>query len=1015
MTHHRITLAAVTLGAALVGWLLSMEVNPVLRISFSDRAQIEVTPASGRQSTVGADAPVFHAVILPHGNDDRLLRLAAEDLVAALGARTGAGPELRTGGAASGRVVRVRVEPDEPPGESFRLTSGPTGLEVRAATALGAARGLGHLAGLLYAGAGDDDLERLSGVHQPALKHRFVDLGGVGIVPDSTLWRGEDYTHHLNPFAPVLLEEAPFVDAASLARLHADFRTFVDRMAVYGYNGLVLKGFLELVNFDYVGDGTEIYPADSPYRVRRTLLREAVGDMVAYADQMGMEVILYSDMLALSEPLENYLKARSGGIDAEDPDLWWVYRMALRELFESFPRLGGMMIRIGEAGTVYNVEGWRYYSSLDVTSVEAVRTMLSSLTEEARAHGKRMYFRSWSVGVGEVGGMHTDPDMFHRILDGLDAPGLVVSTKYVAGDYYSYLPLNATLMVGDQPRLVEMQARREFEFFASFPNYLAAEHAQALKAYLAANQSVDGIWMWSQEGGPQRKSPISLYPFHGFWQLIDADVYAAARIAWDPDIDMRTLTEGWVRRTFGGSYETVATIADVLLASREPVVKGLYIRPFAERHVRALGLEPPPMMWIFEWDILTGSSAALSAIYHVSRAEVEETIREGHEAVTRARTLRAHIEGIDVRSVSDPALLQRLEASLDYEINLLETLAAYREAILRYYLWVERGGRANFAAWKLAGGRAEAAQRRHLAMYDGDLDFRPLSFFDAGAGLQQASRARLMTWSGRLLLAAAIVLLLLYLRARPGERASGPLWSTAPRNPIGAPFMLVPDRGLLWFNLACAGVVVGTLLVTTSGRAPLTMLFGIGLGVSAIAARLTGSRQPLDEALFQFLGLLLLIVLVPLAMVSVRGPSYFWYHFWTSDAFRTSILVLSCVLSCWFFLALYRSFRSGADGRLASFSRVVLVAGFPVTYTGIVISLAGLERSLTVLNDELVVLPMGLSRILGITTHLNIPADLPGIVLAAGLVAGSLGLAGLWFGRRPGKLTRASAHSVQTA
>ena len=53
--------------------------------------------------------------------------------------------------------------------------------------------------------------------------------------------------------------------------------------------------------------------------------------------------------------------------------------------------------------------------------------------------------------------------------------------------------------------------------------------------------------------------------------------------------------------------------------SRTAITQGLYIEPFAQQRVTALGLEPPPMMWIFEWDILTGDSAVLSVMYQVVR------------------------------------------------------------------------------------------------------------------------------------------------------------------------------------------------------------------------------------------------------------------------------------------------------------------------------------------------------------------------------------------------------------
>ena len=58
------------------------------------------------------------------------------------------------------------------------------------------------------------------------------------------------------------------------------------------------------------------------------------------------------------------------------------------------------------------------------------------------------------------------------MLDGIDSPALIVSTKYTLGDFYSWLPLNDTLETGEQRRIVEFQSRREFENFGSFPNDL---------------------------------------------------------------------------------------------------------------------------------------------------------------------------------------------------------------------------------------------------------------------------------------------------------------------------------------------------------------------------------------------------------------------------------------------------------------------------------------------------------------------------------------------------------------
>ena len=68
---------------------------------------------------------------------------------------------------------------------------------------------------------------------------------------------------------------------------------------------------------------------------------------------------------------------------------------------------------------------------------------------------------------------------------------------------------------------------------------------------------------------------------------------------------------------------------------------------------------------------------------------------------------------------------------------------------------------------------------------------------------------------------------------------------------------------------------------------------------------------------------------------------------------------------------------------------------------GMVPALAGLEKTLTAINDEMAVLPLGLSRILGITTHLGIPLELPIYLMAIGALFLALGACSMADGRLP--------------
>ncbi|MCK5135847.1 MAG: hypothetical protein KAR19_08695 [Bacteroidales bacterium] len=66
-----------------------------------------------------------------------------------------------------------------------------------------------------------------------------------------------------------------------------------------------------------------------------------------------------------------------------------------------------------------------------------------------------------------------------------------------------------------------------------------------------------------------------------------------------------------------------------------------------------------------------------------------------------------------------------------------------------------------------------------------------------------------------------------------------------------------------------------------------------------------------------------------------------------------------------------------------------MVLGIQLLLAGLALQLFGLEESLTAFNNELLVLPGELSRIMGITTHLGIPLELPVWIIysASGLTA----------------------------
>jgi hypothetical protein len=108
-------------------------------------------------------------------------------------------------------------------------------------------------------------------------------------------------------------------------------------------------------------------------------------------------------------------------------------------------------------------------------------------------------------------------------------------------------------------------------------------------------------------------------------------------------------------------------------------------------------------------------------------------------------------------------------------------------------------------------------------------------------------------------------------------------------------------------------------------------------------------------------------------VISVRGPLYLWYVFWTSPGFR--ILFLSLGIGCllWMGFTVFAVTRSVFKASaLQSAGNLLIAVGAVALLNASMVGAIGLEEFLTALNDEMAVIPLSLSRVLGITTHLNI-------------------------------------------
>lgn len=977
-----------------------------LAVVVGDALGIRTEPSAQMQP----DAPVLPAsapVVLPpeFGRIDApagaRVEVALEELADAVAGAAG------TAGAASLSVVAGAGDPGD---DTYRVTGSPDALRVEGVSESGAVRGIYDLASRIRAGR--SVVELIGTEFTSRLPFRMVDMGAVAVAPDPAAWAdGTDYSHASKAFDDVLLPEAPYIDQESLEAAYDDFEAFLRHSLAGGYNAVAFPGLVEFVTFDEAPGGP-VYAADDDHRAKALALRDAFGPFWDRADELGVDVFLRTDMLTLTTPLESFLTERFGSLDTEDAELWDIYAAGLDELYAAEPALDGVLVRIGEAGRVYDVEGWDVYSSLAVTSVESVRTMLETLTAQAEASDREVIFRTWSVGVGAVGDMHTNDESYEAVLGGIDSPALIVSTKYTLGDFYSWLPLNVTLQQGEQRRIVEFQSRREFENFGAFPNDLGPQYQFALRSLLAANEHIEGVWTWTQDGGPWRAGPMTLYLKTGFWQLYELNTMLGADLARDPEADVGRITEDWARQWLSEDPATVAAIVEAMSLSRPAIEEGMYIEPFAAQRVFAIGLEPPPMMWIFEWDILTGDSAVLDVLYAISRdatgGDIEQAIAGGERALADAERMRELIGSTDAGTWRDPRMRDAFVGTMDYEVDVLALLASYRAMILHQAEWHDTLSPDAYAEWEADRNDFEALAAAHTERYQGDIDYPAFNLTAAELGVQRAERDRAMAWIARglLLLAATwVVIGVLSSRTRlvrrPGAAAARAAWLGATRpwrareSTLG---MLPLDR---WLLLGIPGaLLVGTRAVQTSFLSWTHLAVVLGAwAVFLVVVRLLLRRRSPWPVIAAVGGVVVLRCIVTLLALSVTGPGGYWFSFWTEPTRRTVYIAVAFALFAWVFVAAAWALATQI-GRRRAVGTVLAGVGAGLALPAAAVALVGLEAALTVWNDEMGLLPWGLARILGITVYLDIPAATAWAAAAAGVAIAVIGvLMALPYGR----------------
>lgn len=243
----------------------------------------------------------------------------------------------------------------------------------------------------------------------------------------------------------------------------------------------------------------------------------------------GLEVYCHTDMVVLPRRLVEKLGLDEFG-DLTRENARQVVRAGIREQFDRFPQVDGLVVRIGETylhGAPHHVGQIRNHTDPEKTIIPLMQLLREEVCER---RGKKVFFRSWRS-------FDIDADAYARVSAGVEPhPLLAIVVKHCENDFHRGNRFSRVLGLGRHPQLVEVQCQREYEGKGAYPNYIMKGVIEGFEEH-PASTSVRSFWKsplalglvtWSRGGGWQGP-----YLSNELW--CDLNVYVIAKWVQQPD------------------------------------------------------------------------------------------------------------------------------------------------------------------------------------------------------------------------------------------------------------------------------------------------------------------------------------------------------------------------------------------------------------------------------------------------------------------------------------------------
>jgi hypothetical protein len=476
------------------------------------------------------------------------------------------------------------------------------------------------------------------------------------------------------------LELNGVVNRERFVEIRRDFKTVCEKAVEFGFNAISLDDLAHLTDHPD-------YPDELRARIRA--YQEEYAVLFDIAAGFGLHIYITTDVMFYNETLKKELGHSHSRITR-------FFSESVDRLFQGFPHLSGIISRIGETDGL-DVEG-DFRSQLTIRNPRQARRFITSVLPVFEKNDRQWIFRTWSVGAYRIGDLIWNRVTLQETFDRIQSRHLTLSIKHGESDFFRYLPLNKQFFRGELPKMVELQARREYEGAGEYPSFIGFDY-EKYRDQLREAKRMAGAMVWCQTGGWTRFRRLSFLDPDAVWNEINT--WVAIQLFRD-GVTAEKAIESWRQR-----YAPAMNGAELLrfLQLSDSVVRRLlYVEEFARQKIFFRRLRIPTQLSVF-WDHIL--------INHSMRQVLRCFVNDGEAAIEQAR-----------QSLRDLAEMKQLAVNLHLPVDdiifmhyTFEVLAVAREYYFREF--------SPEIVARLTALRMEY-RTRHPVRYSIHLDFKPV-------------------------------------------------------------------------------------------------------------------------------------------------------------------------------------------------------------------------------------------------------------------------------------------------